>query len=66
MLVVCQVGAFKFQTTFDTFFLDNPSFEDKKETVWEQLTQDNGRAILTHMNHTINELEFVHFTRIDF
>ena len=65
MIVVCQVGAFKFETTVYLFFLDNPNFADKKEAVIEQLKEDQGRAILTHWNSTTSEYEVVHFKRVD-
>jgi hypothetical protein len=65
MIVLCQVGAFKFETTVCLFFLDNPNFADKKEAVIEQLKEDQGRAILTHWNSTTSEYEVVHFKRVD-
>lgn len=64
MVVLCQVGAFTFETTVYCFFLDNPNFEDKKEAVIEQLKEDQGRAMLTHWNSTTSEYEVVHFTRL--
>lgn len=64
-VVICQVGAFKFETTVYLFFLDNPNFADKKEAVIEQLREDQGRAILTHWNSTTSEYEVVHFKRVD-
>lgn len=65
MVVLCQVGAFKFETTVHLFFVDNPNFADKKEAVIEQLKEDQGRAILTHWNSTTSEYEVVHFKRVD-
>ena len=64
MVVLCQVGAFKFETVLNLFFLDNPNFADKKEAVIEQLKKDPARAILTHWNSTTSEYEVVHFKRV--